>query len=248
VKTTLQHRTADRRTPASKTDADQNAPIDWYGFSPRVSGRDVHERMLRKSAELSAYWKRGDMAQPLDVIRILSAAKVSFVLVGAYGLAGWRKEGRATEDIDLVVAQRHLKKATQLLCAAFPQLEAIDLPVVIRLRDRATHDVAIDLMKPVQQPYCEAFKHTHTVTEGKQRYRVPSLEMALIMKFAALVSPYRATADKYRDLGDFVRILENNPDYDREKLMELADLVYVGGGKEILELARQALAGEKLIV
>ena len=29
---------------------------------------------------------------PLEVVRVLQRAKISFVLVGAYGLAGWRKK------------------------------------------------------------------------------------------------------------------------------------------------------------
>jgi hypothetical protein len=222
--------------------------MDWYGFRPLFSSRDSHGRMLRKSSELSAYWKSDDMIGPLDVIEVLNAAKIRFVLVGAYGLAGWRREGRATDDVDVVIALKQVKKATQCLCAAFPQLEAVGLPVVVRLRDRATHEVAIDLMKPVQQPYCEAFKHTQSVTEGKHTYRVPSLEFALVTKFAAMVSPYRAMEDKYRDVGDFVRIVKNNPDFNRDKLAALGALVYAGGEKEILELARQALADERIVV
>ena len=185
---------------------------------------------------------------PLDVVPVLNRAKISFVLVGAYGLASWRKEGRATEDVDLVVALKQLKKATRVLCDAFPQLEALDLPVVVRLRDRETQEYVIDLMKPVQQPYCEVFKHTKTITDGKHRYRIPSLEMAMAMKFSAMVSPYRAADDKHRDAHDFIRIVKNNPQFDREKLAEICSLVYSDGGKEALEMARQALAGETIVL
>src|SRR5580658_8249377 len=94
------------------------------------------------------------------VIRLLNEAKVRFVLVGAYGLAEWRKEARGTEDIDVVVAVKQLKKAVTVLMEAFPHLEPVDLPVVIRLRERGTDNVLIDVMKPLQQPYRETFKHT----------------------------------------------------------------------------------------
>jgi hypothetical protein len=183
---------------------------------------------------------------PHEVMRVLSAAKIRFVLVGAYGLAAWRKEGRATEDVDLVIAHKQLKKAARVLCEAFPKLEAIDLPLVIRLRDRQTHDVMIDLVKPLQPPYPEAFKHTHQMRSGEQTYRVPSLEMALVMKFSAMISPNRATEDKHRDAHDFIRMVKNNPEYDRAKLAELGSLLYGDGGKDVLEMARQAQAGETL--
>jgi hypothetical protein len=183
---------------------------------------------------------------PLDVIRILNNAKVSFVLVGAYGLAGWRKEARATEDIDVVVAAKQVKKAVKLLCQAFPDLEPVDLPVVVRLRWRGTEEVAIDVMKPVQQPYREVFKHAQTVQAGGQTYRVPSLEMAVLMKYSAMTSLNRAEEDIYQDAHDFILMLKNNTDLDKETLAELATLLYADGGKDVLELVRKALAGEKL--
>src|SRR5262245_29700692 len=125
--------------------------------------QNIHAQTFAKSSMLSSY-QMPQVILPIDVIRVLNKAKVSFVLVGAYGSAGWRKESRATEDVDLVVAGRHLKKAVRVLLEAFPDLEAVDLPVVVRLRVQGTEDVAIDVMKPVQQPYCEVFKHTHKVT------------------------------------------------------------------------------------
>src|SRR5713226_4265524 len=115
---------------------------------------EVHERGLWKSSQLSGF-QVDNAIPPLDVIRILNDAKIPFVLVGAYGLAGWRKEPRATEDVDIVVAAKQVKKAVKFLCKAFPELEPVDLPVVVRLRLRGTDDVAIDVMKPVQQPYRE---------------------------------------------------------------------------------------------
>jgi hypothetical protein len=181
-----------------------------------------------------------------EVIRLLNRAKISFVLVGAYGLAGWRRESRATEDIDVVVAAKQLKKAVKVLVGAFPRLEAVDLPVVIRLRDRETQDVLIDVMKPVQQPYREVFKHTHRESAAGQTYRVPSLEMALVMKFSAMTSLYRAVEDKYRDAHDFIRMVKNNPEIDEDNLAHLASLIYPEGGKDVLEMVRKARANETL--
>jgi hypothetical protein len=205
----------------------------------------IHERCFQKSSWLSSHQVEKGIL-PEDVIRVLNHAKISFVLVGAYGLAGWRKEARATEDVDVVVALKQVNKAVKALCKAFPHLEADDVPVVVRLRDRDTKDVAIDVMKPIQLPYRDVFKHTYTVVAGGQKYRVPSLEMAIAMKFSAMTSLYRADKDKYQDAHDFILLVENNPDFDKTMLAELGSLIYEDGGKDVLELARKALVGEKL--
>jgi hypothetical protein len=101
-------------------------------------------------------------------------------------------------------------------------------------------------MKPVQQPYCEVFKNSHTVRSGGETYQVPSLEMAIVMKFSAMTSLHRAEEDKYQDAHDFILMVKKNPDLDNDELAELGSLIYPDGGKDVVELARKALAGEKL--
>jgi predicted nucleotidyltransferase len=211
-----------------------------------MAAQDVLERCLEKSAILSRYQMPGKVIPLGEVLRVLTGAKVSFVLVGAHGLAGWRKKPRATEDVDVVVALRQVRKAVQALQAAFPKLESVDLPVVVRLRDRETHDVAIDVMKPLQQPYREIFRHAHVIEAEGLKVRIPSLEMALVMKFSAMTSLYRAEEDKLLDAHDFICMVKGNPDYDRDKLALLGSLLYPDGGKDVVEMARKALAGEKL--
>ncbi len=207
--------------------------------------QDVHVRGLFKSTTLSSYYVK-HMIAPLDVIAVLNNAKVQFMLVGAHGLSGWTKKPRATEDVDVLVATRHHKKALRALLEAFPHLDSKDLPVVTRLRDRETGAVAIDVMKPLQNPYTVALKNTHTVTADDQTYKVPSLEMALVMKFAAMISLYRDDAKKYMDAHDFIQIVQVNPELDLEQLSELGEYVYPGGGKEIVEKVRQVRSGERM--
>jgi hypothetical protein len=206
---------------------------------------EAHERSFCKSSELSGF-QMDKAIPPLEVIRILNDAKIRFVLVGAYGLAGWRKEARATEDVDIVVSAKQVKRAVRILCEAFPELEPVELPVVVRLRRRGTEDVAIDIMKPLQQPYREVFKHTHTVHVQEQAYRVPSLEMAVLMKYSAMTSLNRAEEDIHQDAHDFILMVKHNPDLDKQKLGTLGTLIYPDGGKDLLELVRKASAGEKL--
>lgn len=201
---------------------------------------------FQRSVLLSSYQVQPPI-KPLDVIRVLNQGKISFVLVGAYGLADWRKEARATEDVDVVVASRQIKKATKLLLEAFPHLVAVDLPVVVRLKDPSSGFIAIDVMKP-NELYRETFKHTHTVQVGRRVYRIPSLEMAVTMKFASMCSPNRLEEDKLQDAHDFILMVKNNTEIDLAKLAQLGNCAYGEGGKDVLELVRKVRAGEKLIL
>jgi len=182
---------------------------------------------------------------PLKVVAVLNDASVSFVLVGAHGLAGWMNEPRATQDVDVVVAARHHKKAIKALTEAF-DLEVGEEEVVTRLRHRGTQKVLIDVLKPNQQLFRATFRHTRSIQAGDQSYRIPSLEMALAMKFAPMVSLHRRDVDKYQDAHDFILIARENTESDSTKLEELGEMVYTGGGAELVEMVRKARAGEKL--
>src|SRR5436189_5573973 len=114
---------------------------------------DIHEQRLRRSAEIARFQMElqldKEFLSPLDVIRVLNREKISFVLVGAYGLSGWMPQARATEDVDVVVAARQVQKAARVLIDAFPRLEADDVEVVVGLRDKDSKEGAIDVMTPV---------------------------------------------------------------------------------------------------
>ncbi len=212
---------------------------------PTMPILDVHADGLATATELTSFSVEG-FIKPLDVISALNAAGINFMLVGLHGIAGWMHEPRATQDVDVLVASRHLKKAVKALQTAFPHLEAEDLPVVTRLRHKDTKKVAIDVMKTNQQLYRNALKHVHEVRLQGQKYRIPTLEMAITMKFAPMISPHRPEADKYQDAHDFILMVQSNAEIDLKKLAELGDLVYPEGGKELLEKVRQVRAGEKL--
>lgn len=207
--------------------------------------RDIHAQSLKTSSFLSRYYMPRSIT-PLALITLLNRENISFVLVGAHGLGGWMNKPRATEDVDVVVAAKHHKKAMKALLKEFSHLEVQDLPVVTRFRDPESQKIVVDIMKPLQPIYREVFKHTRRVSMGGQTYRIPSLEMALAMKFAPMISPHRPEIDKYLDAHDFGHIVASNSEIDLAKLAHLGELVYPGGGKEIVEKVRQVRAGERL--
>ncbi|MHB1423614.1 MAG: hypothetical protein ACYC3I_10560 [Gemmataceae bacterium] len=212
-----------------------------------VQVRDIHVQSLATSSALSEYYVP-NLITPLEVIRVLNAAKVRFMLLGAHGLGGWTGEPRATKDVDVLVASRAHKKAVSALLSAFPHLQAEDNQVVTQLRDPETREVVLDVMKPNQPLYHDALKHTHAVESGGQKYLVPALEMALAMKFSAMISLTRSDDKKHFDAGDFIRMVRANSNIDLEKLHALGQLVFNGGGDELLEKVRQVRAGERLVL
>ena len=207
--------------------------------------QDIHCRSLATSTALMEYYVERAIP-PGQVISILNQAGIQFMLVGAHGLGGWTQKPRATEDVDVLVAARHQKKAVRILVEAFPHLEAVDFEVVTRLRDRNTRAVAIDVMKPNQPLFRVGLKNTQVVSAGDQTYKIPTLEFALAMKFASMISLNRQDPDKYQDAADFSRMILANPEIDSDNLAELGDLVYPEGGKVLLEKVRQVRAGEKM--
>ncbi|HEV8058729.1 MAG TPA: hypothetical protein VGP68_02595, partial [Gemmataceae bacterium] len=138
------------------------------------------------------------------------------------------------------------KKATKAIREAFPHLEIDELSVVTRFRDNASGKVVIDLMKSDQGVFRAAFRHTHKVEAEGQEFLIPSLEMAIAMKFAPMVSPNRPEEDRYQDAHDFMHMVKTNPVVDSKVLQELGEMVYPGGGEEILEMVRRVREGKKL--
>lgn len=210
-----------------------------------VQARDIHVQSLETSTALSAYYIP-NFIPPLDVFRVLNAARVRFLLLGTHALGGWTRRPRTTTDVDILVGMHGQKKAVRVLLAAFPQLRAEEQEDETRLRDAETGQVLIDVMKSKQPLHRDAFKHTHPVEWKGQAYRIPSLEMALAMKFLAMISVSRDYADKHLDAGDFIGIVQSNSVINSRKLHALGQLVYNGGGDEIVENVRKVRAGEKL--
>src|SRR5580692_10984724 len=76
------------------------------------------------------YWPEATVIKPEEVIRLLNKAKVRFVLMGTYGINGYRYQARATQDVDVLVWAKDHERAVAALRAGFPRLKLEDFPVV----------------------------------------------------------------------------------------------------------------------
>lgn len=102
-----------------------------------VEARDIHAQSLATSSALSEYYVPNLIA-PLEVIRVLNAANVRFMLVGTHALGGWTCRPRTTTDVDILIGARLLTKAVRVLLTAFPQLRGEEHDDETRLRDAET--------------------------------------------------------------------------------------------------------------
>jgi hypothetical protein len=203
----------------------------------RISGMLTEEfrRMYRPEAA---------MVRPQKVIRVLKEAGVTFIVMGTHGVGSYRSEARATQDVDVLIAKKDHAKAVQAIRTAYPKLQAVDYRPMTRFIDPATRKGVIDLMKPVEPVYRMVFKNYVAIGN---KYLIPTLELALISKFAAMTSSNRPVAKKYVDIGDFIDIVQHNQDViDLAKLRRLGNKVYPDGGDEIIGLIEDIKAGRPL--
>lgn len=238
-----------RTTPAALDDPwGEHAYAARLARRPKDAVRD-HLEALHTSSRLTRWFRKGREPEVLkvtveNVLAALNKAGIRPVLMGIYGIGGYRSEARATEDVDVLVTRREVRKAVRVLEEAFPYLEVSENAVVVRFLNPVTQKVVLDVMKPTSQAVQVVFRNA--VPVGKS-HRIPTLEMALASKFVAIVSPTRRQAKKLVDLGDFVDIVEHNrAALDLEKLGLLAGRVHPGGRAKVLRLIEDIDAGRPI--
>jgi hypothetical protein len=198
---------------------------------------------LKESTALSAYFYPNYIS-PLAVVAALDGAGVRAVLIGSHGLGGWRQRPRAEREASFLVAARNHRKAARALLAAFPRLRPRGADDRTTLQ--APEDFVIALPKPIQPLLIAALVKTCAVRVSGRTFYVPTLEMALALVFAPMTGLPWSDPDTYMAAGDFLRILDANPMLDLKELAALGELVYNGGGADLLEKVRQVRAGERL--
>src|SRR5262249_32050565 len=161
---------------------------------------------------------------PRAVIASLNGVGIRPVLTGMYGFGGWRSQPRATQDVDVLVRKKDLRKAVRAVLEAFPALRVQETPPATHLIDPALEDVVIDIIKPRRQL---AFVFRYTIPIG-DTHDIPDLETALVSKFAVMVAANRDRIAKVQDIVDFMEmVLQNRNRINLAKLERLADKVHL---------------------
>ncbi len=99
----------------------------------------------------------------------------------------------------------------------------------------------IDVMVP-WSPFQELILKEHVLIDAETPSHYPTLEAAIVSKYAPLVSPHRSWDKKQQDAVDLRRIIKGNEkSIDRERLRALGDLVWERGGADVLHFIELAL-------
>lgn len=218
---------------------------EWEPAAPRPARRrrGFTADCLLRTQSLSYAQVEGAM-ETREIVSILEREQVAYVVVGAYGISGWLREPRATEDVDVLIAHRHHRRTVAAMRRAFPELTVRDTPVVTRFF--SGEQAVLDLMKPHHALFQAALKNTTLARVGHVTLRVPVLEVALALKFASMTGLRRQLKDKYQDAHDFIGMVQNNRKIELSQLRDFGELAYPGGGGDLVKMVEDARAGKRL--
>ena len=223
-------------------------------FDPKLPAG--HAYAIRTSTRLTSDFRRqyrkGAMdITPQDVIDVLNSAGIkNWVLMGLHGYVGYMPDPRATQDVDIMVAYSVRGRAKKAITERWPALVVHELSQLTRFLDPADLDQqgrakpVIDLMHP-WSPFQELILKEFVVIDGPTEHRLPTLEAAIVSKYASMISPYRDRDKKEQDAVDFRRLVRTNRDRIRtHDLRRLAALVWERGADDIARFVQIALSDE----
>lgn len=206
-----------------------------------------HIDNLQKSFELSSQQVE-DAVNPLEVAAIFEKEDVSYVLIGGHMLSFYTGTARATVDVDFIIGGADFSRAAKAIDKAYTQFNHNDRIYHVTydskksgLKDPERIDLVKDgfpLFREIVQRYC------HTLRTNKHVVKVPTVEAAIALKFAASISPNRGDENKPVDNADLLRLVRSRQTLDNTSLTKLGDLVYQGGGKELCSIVEDIRAGK----
>lgn len=215
-----------------------------------------HAYAIRKSTQLTSYTKRHQRnaamdITPQEVIDVLNAAGVKdWVLMGLHGYVGYMPDPRATQEIDIMVPDSQRERAKHAIAKRWPDLVIRELSQVTRFMDPLDLDPSgqpkpvVDVMHP-WSPFQEVILKEYVVIDAETQHRLPTLEAALVSKFAAILSPHRDRDKKEYDAGDFRRLVRANHErLKHDDLRRLAGMVWEKGAEDIERFVEIALSDE----
>ena len=200
------------------------------------------ERVIRRSRRAPATLiqeatELGNSPQPSQVAKLLNAAGIDFVIIGAHALGVHTKEPRATADVDVVVSD--VPEAVKALRNIRPNTKVLDLGAAVGKRIATSKGIElVDILLPTGGVRGELFKNRIKITLDGQSASIPTLSAMLALKWLAMFSPSRKGSKQIIDRGDFIQLIETHP---TANLVAVAKLV----GKASQTLASQLLYDTK---
>ncbi len=203
---------------------------------------------LQKSFELSSQ-QIDDAVNPLEVAALFESKNVSYVLIGGHMLSYYTGTARATVDVDFIIGGADFERASKVINKAYAQFKHNNriYHVTYDTKKQAKDPERIDLVKDgfplfkaVVQKYCV------TLRAKKQIVKIPTIEAAIALKFAASISPNRGDENKPIDNADLMKLIRSTPKLNEPALLALGELVYSGGGKELAAVVNDVRQGKTI--
>ncbi len=167
----------------------------------------------------------------LKLFNRFEEAGIDWVLVGAQAMNLYRKEPRATMDLDIVVRKKDLRKAKRLLdevCTNLKETQVNFHGILSRYPMR----LDVDVIKSTAHELFEAALDHKVLVDGLKAVPV---EGVLALKYLASVSPWRPRPKKFQDVADFITTFKDNEaSLDRSLLISLASRAHAGARDEFL--------------
>ena len=163
---------------------------------------------------------------------------LKLVLIGANAVNAYSGKPRMSQDVDFVCDKP--KKLIKLIRHALPQIEIKEESVVYRLLKNGLQ--IIDIIKP----YNDLLLSALSKTSKHKGFIIPTIEVVVALKYAAMISPHRQQDDQSQDAVDFARIVRNNPKLNVEKTAKYASSIHETAAGEIKKFITDIRAGRRL--
>lgn len=204
---------------------------------------------LQKSFELSSQ-QIDDVVNPLEVAALFESEKVSYVLIGGHMLSYYTGTARATVDVDFIIGSVDFERASKVIHKTYSQFKHHDRVYHVTYdtqktptKDPERIDLIKDgfpLFKAIVQKYCV------TLREKKILIKIPTIEAAVALKFAAAISPNRSDENKSIDNADLMRLIRVAPHLNEQVILALGELIYSGGGTELAAVVNDIKQGKTI--
>jgi hypothetical protein len=221
---------------------------------------DTIEYNLAKTVELTRL-QVPDSYSLHGIVETLNRARIRFLLVGVLGLAGWVRDPRACQYVDLLISPRRLGAAIDRIQRLFGEMNIVEsegfvemvqattgvLPAIrIHVSGHPLHEMVMRNSVATELPAHEVVIRKRIVSAvPRVRIRVPNLELAIARTFESMTRRPWSDAEKYQDAHDFLCMIKGNSELDMDRLRDLAEAHAKGLGSKIVRKVNGVRAGKR---
>jgi hypothetical protein len=171
----------------------------------------------------------------------LQEAKADHTLVGGLAVGALSGKPRATVDVDLVMWQDDVERFLEALWEEFGEREVVRYRKLLRVAEPAIDVIVANGNSLREQTMSEGLRQP--IDYDGVGLLIPTLESAMVLKYAAIVSRDRSAEDALQDIADLGRLVASRPDVETEDVVRLARPLRTRSPKEVARVMERLKAG-----